>query len=71
MNSFVKGYDWEGKFYTGNLKPTVPCDSMNYAASYWSFVPHYPNLYPGEGGRPPRPPDHATDLQFKIEFRSA
>ena len=29
------------------LKPTVLCDSVNQATSYWSSVPHHPNLLRG------------------------
>ena len=38
------------------MKPTVLCDSMNQAASYWYFVPHQPNLFPGLGAMAPCPP---------------
>jgi len=34
------------------LKPTVLCDSMSQAASYWSFIPHRVNFFRDWGHGP-------------------
>ena len=41
--------------YTGILKPTVLCDSMNQAASYWSSIPYHRDFFRDWGPRPPTP----------------
>ena len=40
-NFFPKGSDWEGDSYTGIIIPSILCNSINQAASYWSSVPHH------------------------------
>ena len=59
---FAKGLDGEGKSYTHILVPSVLCNSMDQAASYWFFVPHFPNTSVIGGHDPLTPSDYATAI---------
>ena len=51
VTGFCEMIDWEGKSYTGILKPSVPWD-----ASYWSSIHHHPNVYRDWGHGSAGPP---------------
>ena len=61
----AKGLDWEGNSYTGILKPTVLCDSVNQPASDWSFLPQHPILFRDWGACPPAPSNYVTDITLE------
>ena len=51
-----------GESYISIMKPTVFCDSINQAASYWFSIPHNRNFSRELGGVPPWSPScYATE----------
>ena len=68
-----KDRTWKRKSYTGILKPTVRCDSMNQAASYWSSVPHHPTFFQDWKGAlvPWHPSGYATDREAVRKYNQA
>ena len=63
-NIFAKGYDLEGKSYTGILMSSILCDFLTQVASFWFSVPHNHN-FPGLGSMPsPAPSGYATGMSL-------